>query len=586
MHYCGYIMDSELFDDHSTVHYPKLDADSAQIRLVVLARGAPNSPIHCTYRVVSLDDENLSYETLSYVWKDEAGTAPVCVEGKAASVTRGLFGALEQLRLVDCERTLWIDAICINQSDSVEKTQQVDMMCRIYSQCRRCNIWLGPLGETSLADANLAIDTVAWVAGDIADTPAFLDDVSQRRRAAEAFATLLTRPWWMRIWTVQEVILPPRRFIYWGPCKLSWDLLDRASEAVMDDTHIKPPADLQKYAHEFYASGAFGHLTARVRSMRITVNEHPLYLFWRWRFRQATDPRDKIYALLGMRRDVRLPSVPSCDYTVDVRTLFRRVTVDLIELCNDLNPLIGRRGEPSNLADLPSWVVDWSGSVPGQGRSAFWEHQTRWTSRDYCADRGTFGVGDGLRFADEQTLLLAGLYVDKIAVVEQRQTWGEGQAEGFHEILLGGADRWGDLITRFQRSGAATGHAVELPGNWMQAFIGLITGRLVPGEPEDGDQYPDDWTVDMLRDQALFITETGRFGLGPLSARPGQQLWIVGGCRFPVILDTWPSGGAGEVGDSKSCRDFTWVSECFVYGTMKGEAVEGRGEEQVDIRLH
>lgn len=148
-----------------------------------------------------------------------------------------------------------------------------------------------------------------------------------------------------------------------------------------------------------------------------------------------------------MRSDVQLPSVPSCDYTVNVRALFTRVTVDLINMCGDLNPLIGRRGEPPALTDLPSWVVDWSGSVPGQGRSAFWEHQDRSTSRDYCADRGTFGVGEGLLLADERTLLLAGLYVDKIAVVEQRQTWSQGKDEGFHEVLLGGADRWGDLIT-------------------------------------------------------------------------------------------------------------------------------------------
>lgn len=575
-----------LFDDHTTVNYPKLDADAAQIRLMVLARGARDSPIHCTYQVVNLNDETISYETLSYVWNDEPGTEPIWVEGKAASVTRSLFGALGQLRLVDRERTLWIDAICINQSDAAEKTQQVDMMRRIYTQCRQCNIWLGPLGETSLADARLAIDTVAWIAGDVADRPPFLDDVPQRRRAAEALNTLLTRPWWMRIWTVQEVILPPKRFIYWGPCKLPWDLLDRASEAVMYDSPIKPPADLRNYEHDFFASGAFDHLSPRVRGLRITVNEPPLYLFWRWRFRQATDPRDKVYALLGMRSDVRLPSVPSCDYTIDVRTLFTRVTVDLIDMCADLNPLIGRRGEPSALADLPSWVVDWSGSIPGQGRSAFWEHQTRWTSRDYCADRGIFGVGDGLRFADERTLLLTGLYVDKIAVVEQRQTWNRGEGEGFHEILLGGADRWGDLIMRFQRWGTAAGHAAGLPGNWMQAFLGLITGRLVPGDPNDGDQYPDDWTVEMLRDQALFITQGGRFGLGPLNARPGQQLWIVGGCKFPVILDIWPDGISGGVGDEESRRDFTWVSECFVYGMMKGEAVEGRGDEQVELRLH
>ena len=146
-------------------------------------------------------------------------------------------------------------------------------------------------------------------------------------------------------------------------------------------------------------------------------------------------------------------------------------------------------------------------------------------------------MGEGLRLADEQTLLLAGLYVDKIAVVEQRQTWSQGKAEGFHEVLLGGADRWGDLITRFPRSSAFAGHTAELPGNWMQTCLGLITGRLLLGDPNEGDHLPDDWTVDMLRDQALFITQGGRSGLGPLNARPGQQLWVVGGCRLPVILD-------------------------------------------------
>lgn len=576
-------MAPDLFDDHSASHYPNLDADSAQIRLIVLARGAPESPIHCTYRVVSLDDEDLSYETLSYVWKDAAGTEPIWVDGKAASVTRSLFGALEQLRHVDGDSTLWIDAICINQGDSAEKTRQVDMMRRIYSQCRQCNIWLGPLGQTSLEDAKLAIDMVAWMAGENVGPPAFLHDASQRRRAADVLTVLLTRPWWTRIWTVQEVILPPRSYIHWGPCRLPWDLLERASDAVMGDGPIKPPPDLRRYRPDFRPSGALDHLPARVRGLRLTVNEHPLYLFYRWRCREATDPRDKVYALLGMRRDVRLPSVPSCDYTVKVRTLFTRVTVDLINICADLDPLIGRRGARSALPGLPSWVVDWSGSLPGQGAEDFWAHQARWTGRGYCADRGTFGVGDGLRLADERTLLLAGLYVDRIAVVEQ---WSQGQAGRSQEIVMGRAGRWGDLITRFQRFGADTGHAVELPGDWMQAFLGVLTGRLVPGDPGDGEAYMDGWSKDMLRDQALFITRGGRFGLGPLNAQPGQQLWIVGGCRLPVLLDMWPSGSNGEDGDESSCRDFTWVSECFVYGMMKGEAVEGRGDEQVDIRLH
>ncbi|KAH8759828.1 heterokaryon incompatibility protein-domain-containing protein [Diaporthe sp. PMI_573] len=576
-------MASNLLHDYSTVHYPTLDADSAQIRLIILARGDIDSPIRCSYRVVDLDDENLSYETLSYVWNDGAGTEPILVDGKAVSVTRSLFGALEQLR-VGCERTLWIDAICINQSDNAEKTRQVNMMGRIYSQCSQCNVWMGPLGETSSLDASHAIDTVAWIAGDMADPPAFLDDLSQRRRAAEALNVLVTNPWWTRIWTVQEAILPSRCFVYWGPCKLPWDQLERASSALDGGA----PADLEKYQHEFWASKAFHCLQAGVGGLPISLHERPLHLLWRWRFRKATDPRDKVYALLGMRRDVleQLPSVLSCNYDVDVTTLFTRVTKDLINMCTDLNPLIGRRGEPSELKDLPSWVVDWSGPIPGQGRSEFWAHEARWMESDYCADRGAFGVGEGPRFADgdERTLLLTGLYADEIAVVEERQTGGHGNAEGFHEILLDGADRWGNLIMRFQRSAAATGRAGELPDGWMQAFLGLITGRLVPGDPNNGDPY--NWTLDMLRDQAVFITKGGTFGLGPLNAQPGQQLWVVSGCRLPLILEMCPGGITGKNGDEASCRDFKWVSECFVYGMMKGEAVKGRGHERVDIRLH
>lgn len=148
----------------------------------------------------------------------------------------------------------------------------------------------------------------------------------------------------------------------------------------MGDGPIKPPPDLRRYRPDSRPSEALGHLPARVRGLRLTVNEHPLYLFYRWRCREATDPRDKVYALLGMRRDVRLPSVPSCDYTVDVMTLFTRVTVDLIGICADLDPLIGRKGARSALAGLPSWVVDWSGSLPGQGAEDFWAHQARWRS--------------------------------------------------------------------------------------------------------------------------------------------------------------------------------------------------------------
>lgn len=123
--------------------YRALCKDSHDIRLLLLLPGVFNEEIECLIRHASLDEKDLHYETISYVWGDPSFRIPIKVDGQVVEVTKNLGDALRHLRLPDKPLTLWADAICINQKDLTEKMHQVGMMRSIYSGCAQNYIWLG-----------------------------------------------------------------------------------------------------------------------------------------------------------------------------------------------------------------------------------------------------------------------------------------------------------------------------------------------------------------------------------------------------------------------------------------------------------
>ncbi|KAF4445794.1 hypothetical protein F53441_10543 [Fusarium austroafricanum] len=550
---------------------PSLDSLRSEIRILEIEAGVQGSPIHCKFHVISVDDPMIPYEALSYAWgvNNASSRQTVHVEGKEVEVTESLYGALQRLRLDQQPRYLWIDAICINQADNKEKTQQVSMMCRIYSQCTQCLIWLGPLGEVPHHDGQAVTDFLSWLGGS-KEQPGWLDDDSVVDAAAKALKAFINASWWGRIWTVQEAILPHQATVFWGPCEISWDSMRKGVNSFFDDSAPEIP-------WAFWDNGSVVDLQSVMRGLDITREEPLFEILWRWRYRHATDPRDKVYGVLGFRDDVSLPAIVRCNYSFDVREVYERTTIGLIGASGDLLPLMGRGGEGSDIPGIASWAVDWNGGQDHSGRSSsnFWDHLRIWDGLGYTADRGLFGVGEGLRVEDERVLRLQGLRVDRICVVEDKSDSDFESGEGsIGSLFLSAGSRWGKLITSFQQL-----FPDQLPLNWMGALLGLITGKLVPGNPDHGDDV-ELWTQQMVRPQAVFITESGFFGLGPRHIQPGQEVWILGGSRLPVVLGLHPDS------EGKKSEDFTFVGECFVHGIMMGEEVEKRPGEERDIRLH
>ncbi|KAH8892841.1 HET-domain-containing protein [Thozetella sp. PMI_491] len=122
--------------------YQSLDPDRLEIRILSILPGDHDSPIACSLRTASLLDDP-PFEALSYVWGTPSDSSWITLEGIPWNTTANLLAALKRLRQVDQSRAVWIDALCINQDDIAERSEQVTYMRKIYSQANSVTAWLG-----------------------------------------------------------------------------------------------------------------------------------------------------------------------------------------------------------------------------------------------------------------------------------------------------------------------------------------------------------------------------------------------------------------------------------------------------------
>ena len=146
------------FDERLTIHshgrddfldtqrgwrgYKYHELPDRHVRLVSLLPGDGYGPVYCETQVHKLDNAP-DFEALSYHWGDSNPPAFIRLDGRSLQVTRSLKLALAYLRRKDKARLMWIDAICIDQSDNTEKAVQVGMMRGIYERSTQTIVWVG-----------------------------------------------------------------------------------------------------------------------------------------------------------------------------------------------------------------------------------------------------------------------------------------------------------------------------------------------------------------------------------------------------------------------------------------------------------
>ncbi|KAH6683968.1 heterokaryon incompatibility protein-domain-containing protein [Halenospora varia] len=177
-------------------HPPLEDEDS--FRIFVLLPGSRNQPIEGLIVHVSVADK-IPYEALSYVWGPEYPKKRIIVNDVACSVRENLVDALESLRHKSGPKSLWIDALCINQDDIAERNELVTRMNLTYRQAMRVVVWLGKSDENSVSIFRRLKQIGSWKQSESLS-------FSMNQLLGEGFLSLLKRPYWKRLWIIQEFI--------------------------------------------------------------------------------------------------------------------------------------------------------------------------------------------------------------------------------------------------------------------------------------------------------------------------------------------------------------------------------------------
>ncbi|KAH7313988.1 heterokaryon incompatibility protein-domain-containing protein [Stachybotrys elegans] len=380
-----------------TPDYAPLEDTDNHIRLLVLERGDDSAQVRCRLQHVSLVTSP-RFEALSYVWGASSNNnAPqILCDDKEVPVGQNLYSALRNLRRPDGERILWVDALCINQGDPLEKAKQIPLMSRIYEQAASVIIWLGePTKHSSEAMTTLrklnehfaaslpfygkSLLSVATRSMIYRNLPFIKGRQWDKEKATltsfnwSAVGAVMNNPWFLRVWVFQELAKATAAIVVFGHDQMP-----------LDD-FLRPIAEI--WLHPLGKEIIGPHLSAEAsRSMRTLIrivtetgpearkemtSRWPLHhLVAKESFRDVTDDRDRIFAFRDVANDIDetdwevLP-----DYTASVEQVYLRFARWCL-LQRNSPELLLYAGKPSPgspgalLADsgaavLPSWVPDW-----------------------------------------------------------------------------------------------------------------------------------------------------------------------------------------------------------------------------------
>ncbi|EUC47155.1 hypothetical protein COCMIDRAFT_90856 [Bipolaris oryzae ATCC 44560] len=717
-------------DDHD--FYTPLAADPPTIRLLRLLPGHREDDINAQLQPYSIAKAQNRYITISYTW-GHAEVVPnrlIRCNDKLIFISENLFTALRTLRQPDHPILLWADALCINQDDTSERTQQVGLMGEIYRNSKETMIWLGEpaanedvgtdllrryhvqgptSASTSYRSKEISLEPV-WT-GDSNDNelrnaylldfkrssasnvnaqlmgrPRVDDDStgsdvfgafcllqdyaegtsypllnalhhektvalqkhgvtsswhglvlarahvrgSRSSRVWAGLARLMSRPWWQRVWVIQETVLSRKATIRYGVLSAPWSMFAKAATNHIKQRHTLC-LDLAGTLQGQDILDQFSDFVLRIEDTRLQYLARSssgtiLQLLWRFRPLQATEKRDKIFALLGLTTNWQdlPPLLP--DYTSDTAATFTSTTVTNIQRAGSLSVLAGDLEAVLNrkrLDGIPSWVMDWSlPCLPVEIERV----------NSLCIYKASGSRIGTVRFHQINQLLdVEAVYVDSVTTV------GEVSRHTQISDTCAVIRSWNLLTKSLEQSN----HTYPSGGTYENAFWRTLIGDVVRTST-DPDTYwkqesyrraiPEDyeafrawsmWSRCISRDtfsrsaafskrdldegisaihhalknattsRRFFLTSSGYMGLGPKTTAEGDKIYVFKGSNIPFMVrqglpvsinnDDWATLVSGsEDGGEEHTRHpaghvldaFQMVGDCFMYGAMDGEFFE------------
>ncbi|KAI1119469.1 heterokaryon incompatibility protein-domain-containing protein [Nemania sp. NC0429] len=357
--------------------YSPLEESKGEIRLLELHPGDSGKGIQCSLRHATLAS-TLEYTALSYTWGDPKNLKAIVVDGETLEVTANLFDALRHLRSLRKTQTFWVDAVCINQGDLGERSKQVLRMRDIYAFAKTVKVWLGPADDDDDCAAMALVKKLGAAVSDPEE--ALAQGFNEYEQAfmgifegaepgvVRALGRLFKRPWWTRIWVVQELSLAKQQaaIVRCGEAAAPWLSFLIAAYAI-ESCWFVVDAIVSLVAPDDKVD-AFNNGIRMAQCRRVDPTHPPfalLELLHQHRDCESTDPRDKVYGLLGLSGDAEdIGITPSYDQTPE------EIFIDLFEkhvLATKSLDMICAVRFPRRPTNLPSWVPDWSvdQTVPG-----------------------------------------------------------------------------------------------------------------------------------------------------------------------------------------------------------------------------
>ena len=282
------------------------------------------------------------YHALSYAWGEAGDEKKITINSQTVWIRRNLFEFLQQLHRMQWTGYLWVDAICIDQSNIAERNQQVKIMHNIYAAAKEVFVWLG-LGSTqSDRIFDLSRDGQRMKRTDSGD----YDPKGNNLEDIDAMLDIVRRPYWGRIWIVQELARAKRVSIMCGEKIMGWGQMKWLPVEKEEDIKLFVDTNLQYdliWGREVsnsrrgisdletwrFIAELFWDFQARPR--KYTLLSDLIFMFGRM---DCQDKHDRVYALLGLLDSPTEPRRRLRNLDVDYNASLAELFIKTVDFCH------------------------------------------------------------------------------------------------------------------------------------------------------------------------------------------------------------------------------------------------------------